>query len=171
MVMKGTRTPPLARASQQRRGFSLTEVIVVVAVIGIIAMIAIPRFANLTPSAKAVIATNAMETLNTAVHRFNMSNYELLFNAVAPSGQDEMLILRTIQYRNPDNPKPGSPYMRNDWNPAISSSSDDYRLMWTGSLYKMVPPGEVGTGLKVMFDASDLGTAFVFPPNFTMAGR
>lgn len=162
-AMKGTTRMP--------RGISIVEIIVVIAVISVIAAIAIPRYSDLTSSSRAAIAKNALETVNTGVHRFNMSNYELLFTGVAPSGQDEMLILRTMQYRNPDNPKPGSPYIRNDWNPEISSSMDDYRMMWTGTLYKMLPPGTSGTGLKVVFDASDLGTPFVFPPNFTMAGK
>lgn len=167
--MKGMRTS--ARDDRGSAGVSIIELIVVIAVIAVIAAVAIPRFSDMTESSRAAIAKNALETLNTAVHRFNMSNYELLFTGVAPSGQDEMLILRTMQYRHPDNPKPGSPYMRNDWNPEISSSAEDYRLMWTGTIYKMISPGEAGTGLKVSFDGSDLGTAFVFPPNFTMAGK
>jgi type II secretory pathway pseudopilin PulG len=146
-------------------------VIVVIAVIGIGVMIAIPMYSNSMGGSREAIARNTLETLNTAVHKFNMSNYELLFTGVAPSGQDEMLILRTMQYRDPVRPKPGAPYMRNDWNPDISTSSDDYRLMWSGTIYKLLKPGEPGAGLKVVFDASDLGTPFEFPPNFTMAGK
>ncbi|WP_009958377.1 prepilin-type N-terminal cleavage/methylation domain-containing protein [Verrucomicrobium spinosum] len=167
--MKGTHA--MTGSHRKPAGISIVEIIVVIAVISVIAAIAIPRFSDMTTSAHAAVAKNALETLNTAVHRFNMSNYELLFTGVAPSGQDEMLILRTMQYRDPENPKPGSPYMRNDWNPGISSSMDDYRLMWTGTLYKLLPPGASGTGLKVAFDGSDLGTPFSFPPNFTMAGK
>lgn len=167
--MKGTRTS--AQSARREDGISIIELIMVIAVIAVIAAVAIPRFSELTSSSRAAIARNTLETLNTAVHKFNMSNYELLFTGVAPSGQDEMLILRTMQYRNPDNPKPGSPYMRSDWNPDISSSTEDFRLMWTGTIYKMISPGEAGTGLKVNFDGTDLGTQFVFPPNFTMAGK
>jgi hypothetical protein len=61
--------------------------------------------------------------------------------------------------------------MRHDWNPAISSSTGDYRVMWMGNLYKLLPPGTTGTGLKVNFEGTDLGTPFQFPPNFTMAGK
>lgn len=153
------------------RGVSLAEVITSIAVIGILAAVAIPTFSGVMSPSKVALARNTVETLNSAVHRFNQTNYELLFTAVSVSGQDEMLILRTMQYRNPDNPAPGSPYMRNDYNPTISSSTSDYRAMWMGNLYKLLEPGQTGTGLKVAFDGSDLGVPFVFPPGFTMAGK
>jgi prepilin-type N-terminal cleavage/methylation domain-containing protein len=152
-------------------GFSLAEVLTVIAVIGILAAVAIPQISGVLSPSKTAIARNLVETLNGAVHRFNQTNYELLFTGVSVSGQDEMLILRTMQYRNPDNPAPGSPYMRSDWNPAISSSTADHRLMWSGTLYRLLEPGQSGTGLKVNFDGSDLGVPFIFPPGFTMAGK
>lgn len=170
--MKGTHGSRLW--SPRRRGaagISLAEVLTVIAVIGILAAVAIPSISGVFSPSKTAIARNLVETLNGAVHRFNQTNYELLFTGVSVSGQDEMLILRTMQYRNPANPAPGSPYMRNDWNPAISSSSADYRIMWMGNLYRLLEPGQSGTGLKVNFDGSDLGVPFVFPPGFTMAGK
>lgn len=152
-------------------GVSLVEMVVVIAVVGILAAVAIPSISGTLGPSKKAIASNLTETLNGAVHRFNQTNYELLFTGVSASAQDEMLILRTMQYRDPVDPKPGSPYMRNDWNPATSSSTADYRIIWTGVLYKLLEPGVSGTGLKVNFDASDLGVPFVFPPGFTMAGK
>lgn len=154
-----------------RRGFSLAEVITVIAVLGVLAAIAIPSIKGSFGASKEAIAKNLVETMNQAVHRFNQTNYELLFTGVAPSGQDEMLILRTMQYRDPARPKPGSPYMRVDWNPDVSNSSEDYRIMWSGALYTLLLPGQAGTGIKVKFDGSDLGRGFVFPPGFTMAGK
>lgn len=156
---------------KKHHGYSMAEVITVIAVIGVLAGIVLPTIGGSLSPSKTAIARNLVETVNNAVHRFNQTNYELLFTAVSVSGQDEMLILRTIQYRNPTNPAPGSPYMRNDWNPAISSNTADHRLVWTGTLYKLVEPGQTGTGLKVNFEGGDLGTPFVFPPGFTMAGK
>lgn len=149
----------------------MAEVLTVIAILGVLAAVAIPGYTGSLGPSKTAIARNLTETLNNAVHRFNQTNYELLFTGVAVSGQDEMLILRTMQYRNPDNPAPGSPYMRVDWNPAVSSSTADHRIMWTGTVYRLLEPGQSGTGLKVNFEGADMGTPFVFPPGFTMAGK
>ena len=149
----------------------MAETLTVIAIIGVLAAIAIPNMRGLLGTSKTTIANNLVETLNTAVHRFNQTNYELLATAVSNSAQDELLTLRTLQYRNPTNPKPGSPYMRHDWNPTASSSASDYRVVWSGSLYKLLEPGESGTGLKVDFEGGDLGEPFVFPSGFTMAGQ
>ncbi len=159
------------RHARRSRGFSMAEVVTVIAILGVLAAIIIPLMQGSLSGSKNAIARNLVETMNQAVHRFNQTNYELLFTGVAPSGQDEMLILRTMQFRDPARPKPGSPYIRPDWNPDISSSSGDYRVMWSGALYQLLVPGQAGTGIKVKFDASDLTTPFVFPPGFTMAGK
>jgi type II secretory pathway pseudopilin PulG len=149
----------------------LTELLVTIAVIGVLAAVAIPSTINIYAPSKEAIARNLLESLNGAIHRFNQTNYELLYTAVSASGQDEIHVLRTMQYRDPNNPKPGSPYMRVDWNPVTSSSTADYRIMWMGNVYKLLSPGQQGTGIKVNFDGADLGVPYVFPAGFTMAGK
>ncbi|MFZ4763888.1 MAG: pilus assembly FimT family protein [Roseimicrobium sp.] len=170
--MRGSPQNYLARVGR-RHGLTLSEAIISIAVISVLSAIAIPNVLSTFSPSQEIIARNTVETLNTAVHKFNLSNYELLFTAVGPSGQDELLILRTLQYRNPDvdDAGTGSPYMRVDWNPTISNKTTDYRVVWGGSLFKLAKPGQSGTGLKVAFDGSDLGTPYVFPPGFTSAGK
>lgn len=151
------------------KGLSITELVVVLAVIGVLAGIAIPTYKDINQKSRVAVARDVMEALNGAVHRFNQTNYELLL-AADPSTQDELSVLRTIQYRDPQNPKPGSPYMRRDWNPVPSADPRDHRLVWTGSLFKLVEPGAAGSGLKVDFNGADLGAPYQFPAGFTMAG-
>jgi hypothetical protein len=122
-------------------------------------------------SSKVAVARNLVETLNSGVHRFNQANYELLVTSTPASANDELAVLRTLQYRNPTAPVTGSPYVRNDWNPGPSGSTADYRLVWAGSMFQLVEPGAAGTGLKVKFDGSDLGTPYAFPAGYTMAGQ
>ena len=150
-------------------GFSLAELVVVIAIIGVLAGVTIYGYQNMKDSTQRTVARNSLETINQAIHRFNEANYEIYYSG--PPGITEMQILRTLQYRNPSNPATGSPYVRSDWNPAISSATTDYRLVWTGTLYKLVEPGTAGKGLKIDFTGSDLGVPYDFPPNFSLAGK
>ncbi len=157
--------------SLSQRGFSMVEMIVTVAVLGIMSAVAVMSLTSVSDSSKAVVARNLVETLNTGIHRFNESNYELYYNPLSFSAQDEMVVLRTLQYRDPAHPAIGSPYVRADFNPATSSSTTDYRVIWTGTLYKLLPPGTTGYGIKVVYDASDITTPYAFPAGFSLAGR
>lgn len=158
--------------SVTKRGFSLVETMVVIAVIGILAAVAIPNLGNLLGGSKRGVAGNVISGLNKATREFGHSQWDLRSSPVASAG-DEMLILRTLQWRESDltgelNPK--GPFMRNDWNPTTSSSSEDYRAEWTGSHWRLLEPGTAGAGLKIVFDGSDLGTPYVHDSGFTPVG-
>lgn len=158
------------------RGFSLVEVVTTVAVLGIIGAIALSTYGDITRRSKDTIARNLVETLNKATRNFSHSNWEIRLAASPNSSGDEMLILRSLQWREPDgtaNQKEifyKGPYMRPDWSPAASSSADDWRIQWTGSMWKLLKPGDAGAGLLVDFDGTDLGKTHVFPANFTPVG-
>lgn len=155
---------------------SLVEVIITVAVLGIIASIGVSSFGDITSRSKDTIARNLTETLNKATRNFSHANWDLRFTAMANSGGDEIMVLRSLQWREPDgaaNKKEifyKGPYMRNDWHPDTSSSIEDWRIQWTGSSWKLLLPGETGAGIKVDFEGKDLGDAFEFPDNFTPVG-
>ena len=164
-------SPHKSSRSSQRDGFSLVEMITTVGILGVLAAMSVYAMRVSIGQSKKVIANNTKETLNTAVHRFNTANYELYWAPIPLSGQDEMVVLRTIQYRDPAAPKPGAPYVRIDWNPVISNNINDYRLQWKGTLFALVEPGTAGYGLKVDLEGGDLGVPYTFPPNFSMAGK
>lgn len=151
------------------RGFSLVEVITTIAVIGILSAIAIPSIGNIVEGSRRGVAENVVQTLNKATRQFSHSQYELRTTPIATSGGDELLILRTLQWRDPDfsgelNPK--GPFMKIDWNPSTSTNIEHYRAEWTGSTWKLVEPGTAGAGLRIIFDGSDLGTLYVHDADF-----
>lgn len=154
---------------RRQAGFSLAEVIVVIAIIAVLSGVSVVAFRSMKASAQLAVAQNSLETLNQGIHRFNEANYEIYYSG--SPGITEMQILRTLQYRNPDNPATGSPYVRPDWNPTVSASTDDYRLVWTGTLYTLAGPGTAGKGLRVDFTGADMGVPYAFPPNFSLAGK
>ncbi len=163
----------LLRPKSAPSGLSLVEVIVTVAVLGIIAAIAIPSVGTITEGSRRGVAQNLVETLNKATREFGHSQYDLRTAPNASTGADDLLILRTLQWRDP-NPSgelnaPG-PFMKTDWNPATSTDARDYRAEWTGSSWRLLQPGTPGAGLKIVFDGSDLGTAYVHAPGFTPVG-
>ena len=50
-----------------------------IAILAVMAAVAIPKFGSVLGPSKETVARNLAETLNGAVHRFNQTNYELLF--------------------------------------------------------------------------------------------
>ncbi|MDZ4406339.1 type II secretion system protein [Prosthecobacter sp.] len=158
---------------RRERGFSVTELVVTISIMGVLAGITVGSFNQFLGGAKDALAEARQEMLNQALHRFAQQNYEMLFNAMDSATADEMVILRTLQYRdtNLGRAKIGSPYMDPRYNPLSSSSTTLYRLRWTGRMYELLKPGQSGTGLLMNFEGTDFTTAFVFPPNFQMAGR
>lgn len=153
-----------------RRGFSLVEMITVVAILGVATSMAVMKIGRVSDGTKLTVATDITEKLNQGVRQFSQVNWDMTFNANPLSGGDEILVLRSLQYRDPDEPAHGSPYFRTNWNPSTSSSAEDYRIEWTGSAWQLLEPGTDGAGIKVVFDGSDLTTPFVFPAVFTPVG-
>lgn len=158
---------------QHQSAFSLVEAIITIAIIGILASIGIPAIGNVVEGSRRGVAENVVQTLNKATREFSHSQYDLRTTPVASSAGDEKLMLRTLQWRDPDlsgelNPK--GPFMKTDWNPDGSTSSEDYRAEWTGSTWRLREPGEAGAGLKIIFDGSDLGTPYVHSGDFTPIG-
>jgi prepilin-type N-terminal cleavage/methylation domain-containing protein len=166
------RSPAFKRRGRES-GFSMSEMVIVISILGVLAGVALISMTGAYGAAEDTLAANRLETLNRALYQFSQQNYELVFNPRAESATDEMFVLRTLEYRNPDTNKAkiGSPYVTPCYNPTTSSVPEDFRIRWNGRMFELLRPGQSGTGLKVTFDGSDLTEAFSFPPNFQMAGR
>ncbi|MBE2282239.1 MAG: hypothetical protein IAE77_02115 [Prosthecobacter sp.] len=154
-------------------GYSVSELVIVISIMGVLCGIAVGSFNQFLSGGKDALAAERQEFLNQGLHRFAQQNYELIFGSMESSGGDEMAVLRTLQYRNPDEDraKIGSPYVDPCYNPISTSSADTYRLRWTGRMYELLKPGKTGTGILMNFEGTDFTTPFAFPPNFQMAGR
>ncbi|NNE94200.1 MAG: type II secretion system protein [Verrucomicrobiales bacterium] len=154
------------------RGMSLSELMITISILGILAAVAVNAYGDIFGKSKDTISQNVVATLNKATREFSYSQWDLEYTATPTSAKDEMYVLRTLQWKDPDNSElnPKGPFMRQDWNPTTSSDTKDHRIEWTGSAWKLTKPGTAGTGLKVAFDGTDLGTPHVHATGFTPAG-
>ena len=151
-------------------GFSLVEMIATIGVVAVLATIGVTSFRTITEKSKEGIARSITEKLNKATHDYNHAYQPFDTPFLEDVAGDELAILMSLQYREPDNPAVGEPFMRPDWQPAMSTSTDDYRYIWRGRNWDLLVPGESGGGLKVEFDGSDIGDLVVFPPGYARFG-
>lgn len=154
------------------RGYSMSEMIWVIALMGILASIAIPQLSVGLDSTKLAIAKEKVEVLNRALAEYNHSSGEQRSDTPMASGADELIVLHDLQSRSENNPLPGSPFVQPTYRPSSSSSTADYRIVWSSNFnFKLLVPGQTGTGLKIPFDGSDIGPAWVTPPGYNPRGR
>lgn len=154
-------------------GYSLSELILVISGLGVLAGVAISQFSGLNSSAQRAGAFEKMEMLNHALEAYATSVAEIS-SAQVPvrtDGADEQIVLLYLQFRDPSRPTVGAPYLETRYRPPTSSNSSDYRLQWAGGMFRLLEPGQSGTGLKVPFDGTDMGTPYAYPPNFRPLGR
>jgi len=127
-------------------GVSLLEVVIVVAVIGILAAIAVPQLGGLTQYSKDRVAKQQNARLNNAVLNYSQSVSELT-NTVQSDGSDETAVVAALQTR--DDTVPGTPFLTTDW--VVTTSSDDttFRAVWNGRMFEIIAPGTSGTGVHL----------------------
>lgn len=147
-------------------GLSLVDMIITVTIVGIMAAVAVTGYKGFVENSSAAVAKNTVETLNYAISKYIQIDGTKLYDLTAnnASSDDEMKVLYNLQY---DDGSPGKPYMRPDYSPSTSSSTEDYRAIWNGSTYELKVPGEAGAGLKIELSGKDFGRINVIPADFT----
>lgn len=155
------------------KGFSMTEMVTSIAIIGVLASIAVLSMTGVVTGAKEGVATDRLEMLNQGLNSYAQAYKEYTYTPNDSAYSDENTVINDLEYRNADPNKAlvGSPFVRPEYRPKYSGSNKDYRLMWTGSRFKLLRPGTDGFGAVVAFDGSDIGTPLVYPPNYSSSGR
>ncbi|SKA89717.1 hypothetical protein SAMN02745166_01608 [Prosthecobacter debontii] len=151
----------------------MSELIIAISILGILAGIVIVRMWGAFGASQETLATSRVEMLNSALHSWSSANREMSFMRRDETTSDELVVLRDLQYRNPNQAlaSVGSPYVPPEYNPGNSSSDKDFRIRWNGRTFELVRPGEAGTGLLMVFDGSDFTEPFPFPENYQSSGR
>lgn len=123
---------------------SLPELLIVIAVIGILAAIAIPNISGLRRAASREFSSDAVEVANRAVMHYEQANRPLGVEPAAGSA-DEAEVLAALTTVDPD--VPGSPFLEPSFPTESDNSSDTYRMVWNGARFELLLPGQVGTGI------------------------
>ena len=131
-------------------GLSLTEVVVVLAFLAIVAAIAIPNIAGVVSSSNHETAKRNLNYLNGAVIGFNEANWELVLDVSSGSDDERAIFVNSLRYRAATNPAPGSPYLPPTATFEPTSDTSTYRAVWNGRMFGLVGPGTNGTGLDLM---------------------
>lgn len=165
--------PDCARLPRRRSGFSMTEMVVVIAIVSVLASIVIIMMQGAYSASRETLAVSRLEMLNAALHSWANSNREMSFMRMDGATTDEFVVLRDLQYRNPNKKKAtyNSPFLPPEYNPKTSNSVSEFRFRWTGRNFELLRPGQQGSGLLMVFDASDYTDPFIFPEGYQPGSR
>ena len=129
--------------SARRDALSLAEIMVAIAILGIIAAVAIPMVGGTVATSKASVAQRNLNVLNGAVVQYNQSVEELTNSVGDHAGV--MTLLRTR-----DTSVPGSPFVSTNWAVNVVSSTNSFRASWNGRAFAFLVPGVAGSGVDLL---------------------
>jgi type II secretory pathway pseudopilin PulG len=142
-------SPSAGRAIQGEKAYSLTELVVIIAVVGILAAIGIGMVTGTVESSKYNMATANLEILNGAVRKYVHAVKELT-NAPTDGIGDETAVFAELKIDGTTEERPGSPYLQTDLKIRSSSDPDTYRAAWNGYEFKLIGLGTNGTGIDLL---------------------
>ena len=129
------------------RGFSLTEILVSIAVIGILSAIAIPSISHISETSKVEVANTIVTTMNRAVTGYRQCGSEITINANADASADEVSVMALLTTR--DAGVTGTPFLQGPWPSTGSSDTSTYRARWNGRFFEVIPAKSDGIGLFI----------------------
>ena len=134
------------RPSIDPRGLSLPEVLITVAIIGILASIAISYFSENVDAAREGVTVDSSASLNRAVNHYVQIAGDIGVEEQAGTA-DELEVIQLLQARDAN--LPGSPYIPAEFVISSSSDTDKVRIVWSGEYFQVIPMGVAGGGIVV----------------------
>lgn len=135
-----------SRFPSGRGGYSMPEVLVVIAVVAILAALGITAFSGVVNSAKEETATGNLSHLNRAVMSYSHAVSELT-NAATSGITDEQSVFTALKTR--DEGIPGTPFLNETFTLVSSSDTTIHRASWNGYTFVLLKPGTSGTGVDL----------------------
>lgn len=154
--------------AQARQGFSMSEMVIVIAILGVLALVIILSLGSSYNASKEVLAVARVEMLNKALLHYAMNLGERVEKRKDESITDELYVLLDLKFREDDDrlAPPGAPYIPTHYNPVASSNASDFRIRWTGRRFELLRPGQSGQGLLMNFEGTDFTTATKHPQGY-----
>ena len=89
-----------------RSGFTLVEILIVVAILGILAAIAAPRFIDASEEAKRSAVLSQLHTIRSQIELYDFGNPDTPFNPLVPGGSQawDQLVKGRLLLAAPTNP-------------------------------------------------------------------
>jgi type II secretory pathway pseudopilin PulG len=131
------------------RGFSQTEVLVIIAVIGIMAAVSIGMLTGGVEASKETTARANLETLNYAVRKYSHAVKDMT-NTAQSGSSDEVEVIAELKIDGTIESRPGSPYLEANISPVESSDANTYRASWNGSEFQLIGLGTNGIGINLL---------------------
>jgi prepilin-type N-terminal cleavage/methylation domain-containing protein len=149
------------------RGVSLVELLVVIVAIAVLVSIGLVAVRNAVPAASSGTAESNLAKLNRAILAYSQAASTIVLDPDDASADDEIFIIRSLQYHHPERLVPGAPFLSPQLGLEISQDAD-YRAVWNGVFFEMATDDSPGIDLLRLQEST--AAPFDFPVGFQPVG-